>query len=127
MWSTALYALNTDYTTYVDAASGVPFRTEKTVTDGVAPTTATNEINAAGAGPETAVYDVLSAVYRLRAVLTEGSNYPISVQPTRRDIRYELQIKGHETVRTNVGSFNTIVAQLRVNKSVVNDYRVQCT
>ena len=133
----ALYALNNDYTTYVDATTGLPFRTEQVVREGARSSSATNDLNQpAGSntvpdrtfvGDPAGAYDLLSAVYRLRSLpLAEGSTYSFSVRGEAVNYQGELIVKGHETIKTNVGSFNAIATQLRVtNSSAVNDYRIQ--
>ena len=124
----ALYALNNDYATYVDATTGLPFRAEQFVHEGARPSTLANDLNQPGAAPDVAgIYDLLSAVYRVRAMpLTEGAAYPLTVTGDSVSYQVELIVKGHQTIKTNVGSFNAIASQLRVAKnSVVNDYRIQ--
>lgn len=133
----ALYALNNDYTTYVDATSGLPFRAEQVVREGSRASSGSSDLNqpaGTSAVPERTVggdlvgtYDLLSAIYRLRAVpLTEGAAYPFTLRSESTSYHAELVVKGHQTVKTNVGSFNTIASQLRVsNNSAVNDYRIQ--
>lgn len=133
----AVYALNNDYITYVDAATGLPFRAEQVVREGSRSSTEASDLNqpvrTSGIPDKTisadlaGTYDLLSAIYRLRAMpLAEGAAYPITVHGESTSYRAELVVKGHQTVKTNVGSFNTIASQLRVaNNSAINDYRIQ--
>jgi Protein of unknown function (DUF3108) len=133
----AVYALNNDYTTYVEATTGLPFRTEQVVREGSRAATALSDLSQPGGssaipdrtvgGELAGVYDLLSSIYRLRAVpLTEGTTYPFTVRSEPTSYHAELVVKGRQTVKTNVGSFNTIASQLRVsNNSAINDYRIQ--
>jgi hypothetical protein len=125
----ALYALNNDYATYIDAATGLPFRFEQVVREGARGSSAAIELNQPGSvNPDlSGTYDVLAALYRLRALpLTDGTVYPITVRSDLAAYQAELIVKGHETVKTNVGSFNVIASQLRVaGNSAINEYKIQ--
>jgi Protein of unknown function (DUF3108) len=134
----ALYALNNDYISYVDPANGQPFRVQQIVREATARAADTstdfNQPAGTAAIPEKlrigefpGNYDFLSALYRLRALpLTDGATYSFTVRSESQQYQAELRVKGHEAVRTNVGSFNTIVSQVRVpNNSEANDYRLQ--
>ncbi|MDQ2856597.1 MAG: DUF3108 domain-containing protein, partial [Acidobacteriota bacterium] len=72
-------------------------------------------------------YDFLSALYRLRALpLADGSTYYLTVHNESQDYQVELKVKGHEAIKTNVGSFNAIATQARVtNNAAANNYHVQ--
>jgi hypothetical protein len=136
MVNAALFAVNNDYITYVDPASGMPFRgqqilraasrTSDTSADfnqpaGVAalPVKRTSEF------PGT--YDFVSAIYRIRALpLSPNSTYLVSVRDGNDSYDAELGVVGTEAIKTNVGSFNTIVCRLRIkNNSQLNGYRVK--
>lgn len=133
----ALYALNTDYTSYVDPTNGQPFRAEQVVREAARSSNTSSDFNqpaGTAAIPERlrtggfpGTYDFLSALYRVRALpLTEGSTYYFTVHGESQEYQVELKIKGHEAIKTNVGSFNAIVSQVRVsNNSTANDYRIQ--
>lgn len=124
----ALYALNNNYTTYVDAATGQPFQTELVVGEGAPAAATSGQTNQSGISADLAgAYDTLAALYRLRALpLADGSVYPLTVRADSVTYQAELIVKGHEAVRTNVGSFNAIATQLRVPKnSAINDYSIQ--
>jgi hypothetical protein len=122
----ALYAIDNEYTAYVDPQTGLPFRTRFQRLEGGAPQTA-----AGAGGGQPAVeatpttYDFLSALYRLRALpLTPGAAYQVRAEGDGVQYEAELRVSGRETVKTPAGTFNAIVAQLRTrNNSVVNDYR----
>ncbi|HEY3025414.1 MAG TPA: DUF3108 domain-containing protein, partial [Pyrinomonadaceae bacterium] len=77
------------------------------------------------AGTFSGTYDLLSAVYRARALpLTEGASYHFAVQAEGEMYEAQLKVTGQERIKTNVGSFKTIVARLNVKGSKVNDYHV---
>jgi hypothetical protein len=123
----ALFAINNDYITYVDPATGLPFRGEQTIRE----TSRTNQTSAdfnqpAGTaaipskktGDFPGTYDFLSAVYRIRALpLAGGSTYSLLVRGENQDYRIEIRVTGQEVIKTNVGSFNTIVSQVRVRNA----------
>jgi len=133
----ALFALNNDYTSFVDPTNGQPFRTQQVVREAARSADTSSEFNQpAGtaaipdklrSGQFPGTYDFLSAIYRLRALpLAEGSTYYLTVRSESQEYQVELKVKGHETIRTSVGSFNAIATQVRVaNDSTANNYRVQ--
>jgi hypothetical protein len=120
----ALFAINNDYITYVDPTNGLPYygrqmiretsRTAETVANFNQPAgTAAIPPKATIAFPGT--YDFLSTVYRVRALpLTEGSTYAFSIRHDNQNYQVEVRVSGHEVIKTNVGSFNAIVSQVRV-------------
>jgi hypothetical protein len=122
----ALYAINNEYTAYVDPQTGLPFRTRIQSLDGVgaaqASALAGQPAPAVEATPAT--YDFLSALYRLRALpLAVGATYRVSAQGD--GVQYELEVRvvGRETVKTAAGSFNAVVAQVRSRGNAASDYR----
>ncbi|HEY0083724.1 MAG TPA: DUF3108 domain-containing protein [Pyrinomonadaceae bacterium] len=123
----ALYAIDNEYTSYVDPQTGMPFRTRFQRLEGRGPEQASTGTGQAApaveATPDT--YDLLAALYRLRALpLVVGASYPVRAQADGVPYDAELRVVGRETVKTPAGTFNTVVTQLRVrNNSVVNDYR----
>jgi hypothetical protein len=120
----ALFAINNDYISYVDPATGLPYRSEQTVREAsrVAETSAefnqpagTAAIPSKRLGEIPGTYDLLSAVYRLRALpLTNGSTYAFALRSDNQNFQLELRVTGREVIKTNVGSFNAIVSQARV-------------
>lgn len=129
----ALFAINNDYITYVDPATGLPFHGEQIVRVASRTLETSADFNQpAGALPskETSefpgTYDFLSAVYRIRALpLSEGASYNLSVRGENETFQIEVKVKGRQVIKTNVGSFDTIVTQLRVrNNSLANDYGI---
>ncbi|HEX8458453.1 MAG TPA: DUF3108 domain-containing protein [Pyrinomonadaceae bacterium] len=123
----ALYAIDNEYTAYVDTQTGVPFRTRFRRLEGGTLLTTPNGVAQPAppieASPTT--YDLLSALYRLRALpLTQGATYRVSADGDGVRYEAELRINGREAVKTPAGTFNAVVGQLRVrNNSVVDDYR----
>ena len=128
----ALFAINNDYTTYVDPDTGLPFRSEEMARDAIESAGSVRDFNQP-AGNETTppkhrgfpgVYDLVSAFYRARALpLETGAVYHFTV---RGDTEYqaELKVLGKEMVRTNVGSFPTIATQIKTNNSSIKNIRV---
>lgn len=133
----ALYSINNDYTTYVDPASGLPFRTQQLMREGGRTSDTSSEYNQPvgttaipsrqrlGEFPGT--YDFMSAIYHLRTLaLTEGSVYYFNARNDLDVYAVELRVVRRELIKTNVGSFNTIVTSLRVPKNEeANEYRVR--
>jgi len=130
----ALFALNNDYTAYVDAQTGLPFRAQQVIREAGRSSEASSDYNQpvgataipprlrAGEFPGT--YDLLSAVYRIRSMpLTDGSAYLITVVSEGEMYQAEVKVVGRELVKTSVGSFNTIVT--RVNLKSRRDYGIR--
>jgi hypothetical protein len=129
----ALFAINNDYISYVDPATGLPFRAEQTIreTARVADNSVdfdqpagTAVIPSKRMGEFPGTYDFLSAIYRVRALpLTDRSAYTLSVRSDNQNYKLEIRVTGREMIKTNLGSFNTIVSQVRVkNDSSGNSY-----
>jgi hypothetical protein len=133
----ALYSINNDYTTYVDPNSGQPFRSQQVIREGGRSEDTSSEYNqplGASAIPAKVkmgqfpgTYDFLSAIYRLRALpLTADSAYYFTLRQDTAQYEAEIKVTGSELVKTNVGSFNAIVMQLRFPRdSDANKYRVR--
>ena len=123
----ALYAIDNQYTSYVDPQTGIPFRTRfQRLEGGAASPTSTGAVQPAPPVEATPVtLDFLSALYRLRALpLAAGASYPFRAEGDGVQYEAELRVTGRETVKTPAGTFNAIVTQVRVrNNSDVNDYR----
>jgi hypothetical protein len=128
----ALFAINNDYTTYVDPGTGLPFRSEERTRDAIDSSGSVVDFNQSannegdGQKPKgfPGVYDLVSAFYRARALpLATGAVYNFTV---RGDTEYhaELKVTGKQIIRTNVGSFPAIATQIKVNSSVIKDIRV---
>jgi len=118
----ALFAINNDYISYVDPATGLPFHAQQIVRAATGPSEKAADFNQpAGTLPskETnefpGTYDFLSAVYRIRALpLNEGATYSLSISSEGVTYPIEVKVRGQQVIRTNVGSFNTIVTQVRI-------------
>jgi hypothetical protein len=118
----ALFSINNDYTTYIDPETGLPFRSQETARDAIKSSDTARDFSQP-AGNEAippkmsalgGTYDFLSAFYRARALpLTHGAEYNITVRDESMTYQIELKVIGRETVRTNVGSFDTIVTQVK--------------
>jgi hypothetical protein len=135
--SAALYALNNDYVTLVDPATGLPYRAQQFVREGARVADLTRDYNTPlgdsaipatqAAGGPAGSYDFLSALFRARALpLAQGATYALAVQNGETLYNAELKVIGRELLKTNVGSSNTIVTQARVigNKEA-DEYRVR--
>jgi hypothetical protein len=133
----ALYAVNNDYITYIAPETGQPFRTQQLRREAGSTQDISREYNEpvgvdaipskVRTGQFPGTYDFLSAVYRLRALpLTESSRYSFSLRDNDMLYEAELKVLGRELIKTNVGSFNTVVTQLRFPRnSSFNNYKVQ--
>ncbi len=135
--SAALYSINNDYVTFVAPLTGLPYRAQQTIREGARSEDVSNELNVGALGgpamPSTqtstapGTYDFLSALYRLRALpLAPGAVYAINVQHGAKLYNAELRVTGRELVKTNVGSANAVVTQVRVRgDSSADDHRVR--
>ncbi len=132
----ALYAINNDYMSYIDPATGLPFHTEEKARDAIRTAESAEDFNQP-AGNEAippkqggfpGKYDFVSAFYRARALpLTNGAVYNFSVRGESTDYQAELKVVGKDVIRTNVGSFSTIVTQIKLNNSELRNIRVYFT
>lgn len=120
----AVFAVNNDYVTYVDPATGLPYhgqqiiretaRTSDTSADFNQPA-GTAAIPSKRTGEFLGTYDFLSAIYRIRALpLAEGAAYALWLRNESENYRLDIKVSGHEVIKSNVGSFNAVVAQVRV-------------
>ena len=136
--SAALYSLNNDYTSFVEPATGLPVRTRQVVREGnVSAADSEREFNqpvGASAVPnrETSgglpgTYDFVSALYRLRSLpLIQNTAHAFTVQGPTAAYESELRVEGRELLKTNIGSFNSIVTRVRVrHDDDADDYRVR--
>ncbi|MBC7912079.1 MAG: DUF3108 domain-containing protein [Pyrinomonadaceae bacterium] len=133
----ALYSVNNDYVTYIAPETGQPFRSQMVRREGNRNEDFSREYNEpvgteaiparlrTGYFPGT--YDLLSALYRVRALpLADGARYSFTVREIDVSYPVELKVIGRQFVKTNIGSFNTVITQLRFPKnSQANDYRIQ--
>src|SRR5688572_2037244 len=125
----ALLAINNDYVTYIDPNTGLPFRSQESARDAIASGEAAHDFvqpTANEAIPPklrglAGTFDFLSAFYRARALpLTDGAEYDLTVRTEGINYPVELKVIGRETVRTNVGSFETIVTQVKADSRFKN-------
>ncbi|HKP47774.1 MAG TPA: DUF3108 domain-containing protein [Pyrinomonadaceae bacterium] len=132
----ALFAVNNDYITYVDSVTGIPFRGQQIVRAASSTTDTSADFNEpAGvaampskrSGEFPGTFDFLSSIYRIRALpLTQGATYFITVRDGSDVYNAELSVNGNESIKTNVGTFNTIVCRLRIrNNSEINGYGIR--
>jgi hypothetical protein len=130
----ALFAINNDYVSYVDPESGLPFRTQQILRDTVrVPEAVTDSNEPAGSvkqkdGGFSGTYDLVSAIYRLRAMpLAEGATFKLTVRGDNdEEYQAEVKINGTKALKTTVGSFNTLVAQVHVtNNSRIDGYKIR--
>ena len=129
----ALFAINNDYTTYIDPGTGLPFRVEESVRDAIRNNDSVQDF-AQPAGNEAippkqkgfpGTYDFVSAFYRARALpLADGAVYNFAVRGQGAEYQAELKVIGRDTIRTNVGSFPTIVTQIKVNNSPLRNIKI---
>jgi hypothetical protein len=124
----ALLSINNDYTTYVDPQTGLPYRAQQVVREAGRASEAERDYNQP-AGTDAipsklrtdeslGTFDLLSALYRVRSLpLTDRSSYLLMVQHEGQQYQAEVKVIGRELIKTNVGSFNTIVTQVIVKKS----------
>jgi hypothetical protein len=127
----ALFAINNDYITYVDPATGLPYRGQQTIRQAsrIAESFAdfnqpegTTAISSGRTGELPGSYDFLSALYRLRALpLTSGSTYNVAAREGNQNYHIEIRVTGREMIKTNVGSFNAIVSQVRIKSESQGD------
>lgn len=133
----ALFSVNSDYVAFVAPDTGQPYRTqivrrEAGHTDDIL----SEEDKPAGneaipqklqTGGFAGTLDIASALYRVRALpLTVGSSYSLVLRVN--DVSYEvvLKVKGRTMIKTNVGSFNTVITQLHFPRdSSLDAYKIQ--
>ncbi len=100
----ALYALNDDYTSYINPESGVPFRTQQVVREGGRTADTSREYNEPvgvsaipsklRTGEFAGTFDPVSALFRLRALpLASGAVYRFQVRTETEDYNAELKVE----------------------------------
>jgi len=130
----ALLSLNNDYTTYVDPQTGLPYRAQQVVREAGRTSEAARDYNQpAGTdalpsklrtGESPGTYDLVSALYRMRAMpLADGDSYFITVVNEGQQYSAEVRVIGRQLIKTNVGSFSTIVTRVNVKNS--HDYKLR--
>ena len=130
----ALLALNHDLISYVEPATGLPFHAQQVVRTTTPSSEVSIDFNQPAGAPihqSSAVtipgtYDVLAAVYRVRALpLTEGASYRLFVRHENDTEEIEVEVRGRREVKTSVGTFDTVVTELKVEgHSAIDNIRV---
>jgi Protein of unknown function (DUF3108) len=129
----ALFSINNDYVSYVDPNSGLPFRSEETVRDAIRNADSVQDFSQPGGNEAIppkqkgfpGTYDLLSMFYRARALpLADGAIYNFLVRGEGTNYQAELRVVGRDVIRTNVGSFPTIVTQIKVDNSSLKRVRI---
>ncbi len=129
----ALFAINNDYTTHIDPETGLPFRSQEVARDAIKSSDTAHDFTQPAGNeaipPKTSdvggTYDFLSAFYRARALpLSDGAEYDLTVRDENVTYQIELKVVGHETIRTNVGSFDTIVTKVECNNSRFDNVKI---
>ena len=128
----ALLSINNDYTTFVYPESGLPYRAQQVVREAGRTTEAEVDYNQpAGTdaippklrlGEFPGTYDLLSAVYRGRAMpLAPGFAYLINVRNENDEYAASIKVTGKQLIKTNVGSFNALVAKVDIKHSPLDN------
>jgi len=126
----AVLALNNDYISYIDPNTGLPFHSQQFIREASRTSDTSADYNQpAGAaalapgrvGEFPGVYDLLSAVYRIRTLpLKENSTYYLTMRVDNNDYQVEIKVTGQVAVKTNVGSFNTVATRVWVRGNSVS-------
>jgi len=129
----ALLAINNDYVSYIDPATGLPFRSEEIARDATRLDDSVHDYNQP-AGNEAippkqkgfpGTYDLLSAFYRARALpLAQGGRYSFTVRGEASEYHVEIEVEGRRAVITNVGTFNAIETEVHVSNSPLRNLRI---
>jgi hypothetical protein len=136
--SAALFSINNDYVSYVDPQTGLPFRAQQVLREASRTTDTSTDLNQPAGTAALApirrtngfagTYDLVSALYRLRALpLAEGSSYRFTVRNENdQDYEAELKVRGRQVLKTSLGSFDTVVSQVHIsNNSRADGYRIR--
>jgi len=127
-----LLAINNDYTTYVFPETGLPYRAQHVVRQ--AGQNSENSIDYTqppatpsparlNSGDASGTLDLLSAVYRVRAMpLTPGASYYTTVRNEGEEYRAQIKVDGKELIRTSVGSFDSIATHINMKSG--EDYDI---
>jgi hypothetical protein len=136
--SAALLKLGFYHFSFVDPVTGLPYRTHAQAADATPPALIQDAALARppdvttiqtppSAAASAAAPDLLSALFRLRALpLAAGARFDFTAEHA--GVRYdaELRVEGRETVNTPAGSFNTLAARVRVrNNDRADDLRLR--
>ena len=126
----AVFAINNDYISYVDPATGLPFHTQQFIREASRTSDITADFNqpagVAALEPKRTRgfpgnYDLLSLIYRIRALpLQDKSTYYLRLRTEGTDWEVEVKTSGREMIKTNVGSFDTIVSRIWIGAGSVS-------
>ncbi len=126
----ALLSINNDYTTYVFPESGLPYRAQHVVRQSGRTTEASVDYNQTASparlnsGETAGTLDLLSAVYRVRAMpLSPGASYYTTVKNDAEEYRAQIKVDGREMIKTSVGSFDAIATHVKMKSGP--DYDIQ--
>ena len=130
----ALLSINNDYTTFVFPDSGLPYRAQQVVREAGRTSEAAVDYNQpAGTdaippklrlGEFPGTYDLLSAIYRVRSMpLVPGAAYFINARNENEEYGAAIKVTGKELIKTNVGSFNALVAKIDVKNGPLDNIR----
>ena len=131
--SAALLRLNSYYFSFVDPATGQPFRAHAQTAEAappaeiqnaslVRPLDVTTIQTPSSAAPVGVAPDLLAALYRLRALpLAVGARFEFTAEHAGTLYQAELRVEGRQTINTSAGSFNTLRARVRVRKNDAAD------
>ncbi|HXI24491.1 MAG TPA: DUF3108 domain-containing protein, partial [Pyrinomonadaceae bacterium] len=128
----ALLSINNDYTTFVYPESGLPYRAQQVVREAGRTTQAEVDYNQpAGTdaippklrlGEFPGTYDLLSAIYRGRAMpLAPGFAYLINVRNENDEYAAAIKVTQKELIKTSVGSFDALVAKIDIKHSPLDN------
>ncbi len=131
----ALLSINNDYTTFIYPDSGLPFRAQQVVREAGRTTQAEVDYNQpAGTdaippklrmGEFPGIYDLLAAIYRVRAMpLAPGFAYLINVRTENDEYAASVKVSGKQLIKTNVGSFDALAAKVDIKRSPVDNVHV---
>jgi hypothetical protein len=134
----ALLSINNDYTTYVDPQTGLPYRGQQVVRQSGQTAEAALDYNqpagteaisvGQSAGEFIGSYDLLSALYRIRAMpLADGASYFLAAQHDGGLSNAEVKVVGRQMLKTNLGSFNTIITRVIVKNGQDYNLRIYFT
>lgn len=132
----ALFAINNDYLTYVDPETGLPFRSQQTARDAMKASDSEQDFSQPGGNEAIppklralgGTFDFLSAFYRARALpLNDGAEYDLVIRGEGVDHAVEIKVVGRQVVRTNVGSFDTIVTEVKASNSRLRNVKIYFT
>ena len=127
----ALLSINNDYTTYIFPESGFPYRAQHVVRQAGRTNESSIDYTEPAAAPSPArlntgesagTLDLLSAVYRVRAMpLTPGASYYTTVKNEGDEYRTQIKVDGRELIRTGAGSFNAIATHVNMKSGADYD------